>query len=485
MTNYYNILSKDNQLISIIKNYNNTPEYLLFIYYTCCMLGGYNSIDYLIHLLVYNLNEIINIDLSLYFPYKVDIKKRMSETILYYDFYSNNHKNKINIFIDKINKLNKIQNNTDNYYPEEFKFYYENTMTLRGFNQYINFNKVYIGNFYKYGRIIDYFINNKDIKIMHKLIKKYKNENIIKIFKIYFQVPQLMHQHKHFWINKESLFGSYNICLEDDKELYKLNNNCRLRTTPYNSNLITSLLTYGDCRDLALILEFYLCFIEWNKYLKLLQNFDSEKIIKLIHNQSRIINVDVYMNGYYYRKLDIMKPLTDNTKINKDSSLLYKTNKYIYYENHNFIISTNYDNNNNLTFTSHDIMYNNYDVVLTENKKTKFYGEYIVNNKKILINGLNIELGQNDFYTNLNVICQIKQPFFINFRYEKKLKNKLLYLSEKYKIPDNFYNINEFVIERENKYYELRKKYYNKNIKVNKYTKKSIYNSYFITDDFK
>lgn len=474
MTNYYNILSIDNQLITIIEQYNDTQEYLLFIYYTCCMLGGFNSIDYLIHLIVYHLHQVIKIDLSLYFPYKVDIKEKMTNTIKYYNFYSKQQKKIITNFINNISKLNKITNDTHIYFPNKYKFYYENTTTLRGFNQYINFNKVYLGNFNEYKRIIDYFINDKDIMIMNKLIENNQNEDMIKIFKIYFQVPQLMHPNRHFWLNKESLFKSYNICVKNNN-----NNNCKPRTDNYNSNLITSLVTYGDCRDLALLLEFYLCYIEWNKYLNLLKNFEFKKIIKLIRNQYRIINVDVYMNGYYNKKLDMMQLINNNINNN---TILYKNNKYIFYENHNFIINTKY-HKKKLKFKSHDIMYNKYDLVLTENKNKKFYGEYIINNKKLTINDLFIDLKQNDYNENLNVICKIKEPFFINFRYENKLKNKFLYLSNNFTIPDNFYNINEFIITREKKYYELRKKYYNKNIKVYKYTKTSTYNSYFLLND--
>jgi hypothetical protein len=439
------------------------------------MLGGYNSIDYLIHLIVYNLNKVAVIDLSLYFPYKVDIEKKMNDTLKYYNFYSDQHKNIINIFIAKLNKL-KIVNNTNNkYYPIEFKYYYENTTTLRGFNQYINFNKVYIGNFNNYKRILDYFINDKDISIMNNLIINNQNEDMIKIFKIYFQIPQLMHKNRHFWMNKESLFESYNICLKNNTNI-----KCKSRTDNYNSNLITSLLTYGDCRDLALLLEFYLCCIEWNKYLNLLKNFKSKKIIKLIHNQSRIINVDVYMNGYYNKKLDLMIPINNNNN-NNNNNLLYKNNNYIFYENHNFIVTTKY-RNNKIKFITRDIMYNKYDLVLTNNKN-KFYGEYIVDNKKIIINNFFIELGHNDYYQNLNVICKIKEPFFINFRYENKLKNKLFYLSNIFNIPDNFYNINKFVIDREKVYYELRKKYYNKKININRYTKINTNNSYFLLND--
>ena len=48
MINYNPLLTINNQLISIVEKYNNNNEYLTFIYYTCCMLGGYESIDYLI-----------------------------------------------------------------------------------------------------------------------------------------------------------------------------------------------------------------------------------------------------------------------------------------------------------------------------------------------------------------------------------------------------------------------------------------------------
>ena len=77
MTNYKDLL-KNNQLINILKN-DNSDEYLLFIYYTCCILGGYESIDYLIHLLVSNIIKCIKVDLSLYYPDKINIDLRMKE----------------------------------------------------------------------------------------------------------------------------------------------------------------------------------------------------------------------------------------------------------------------------------------------------------------------------------------------------------------------------------------------------------------------
>ena len=491
MINYNPLLTINNQLISIVEKYNNNNEYLTFIYYTCCMLGGYESIDYLIHLLVFNIRKITYIDITLYYPYKVNIENKMNETIKYYDFYNLQEKEIINIFIDKIIKLKPIIiNNVITYYPLNYMEYYNNTITLRGFNQFINFNKVYEGNFYEYGRIVDYFINNIDIEIMLKLIKNNKNCDMIKIFKIYFQTPQLMHENKHFWINKETLIADHNICID-----YRINNkNCKDRKNKYNSNIILSLLTYGDCRDNALLLEFYCCLIEWNEYIELIKNFNQNqnKIINLIRNQNRIVNVDVYFNGYYTNYNEKTKPISEY-KINnnldnldksiKDNIYIYKKQVYFYYENHVFVVKTNF-HNNKCTFKAIDIMYNKYDLTFLNDYIGQYRGDYIVDNKKIIINNVILELGRNDFNLKLNTICKMKTQFFNKIRYEKNLKNKLLFLSDDFIIPNNFYDINNFIITRESILYKLRQKYFNKNIKVEHYDNKpSNKIKYFLLED--
>jgi hypothetical protein len=483
---YYNILSKNNQLISIIEKYNDTDEYLLFIYYTCCMLGGYESIDHLIHILVKNIRNVIYIDITLYYPYEINLDEKIEETKIYFNFYNNHERNKINKFISKLKK--KYNNkNTTVYYPDKFKFYYNNTITLRGFNQFINFNKVFIGNFNKDGRVIDYFINDRDIEIMDKIIKINDKEDMIKVFKIYFQIPQLMHANKHYYMNKEGLFKDYNFCSF-------INNapNCKIRYGNYNSNLITSLLTYGDCRDSSFLLEFYLCYIEWTVYLDLIKNFsfNLNKIINLIRSQNRIVNLDVYMDGIYPKFKNKIKPikefkylpqLTQDPK-NYIFVQLYQNKKYFYYENHNFVIKTKFKNNK-LLFKAVDLMYNKYDLNFVKDYLGLFRGDYIVDNKNLIIDNNFIELGKNDFNPKLNIICKLDRPFNSNFRYEDNLKNKLIYLSNEFKIPNNFYNINKFIIDRENLFYKLRKKYFMKDIIVKRYNNNTQNISYFLMED--
>jgi len=105
MINYNKIITQNNQIINILENYNNTDDYLLFIFFTCCMVGGYESYDYIVHLLVYNISNSISsskLDLSLYYPIEVNIKDRMNDTIKYYNFYSIQEKTIINDFIKKI-----------------------------------------------------------------------------------------------------------------------------------------------------------------------------------------------------------------------------------------------------------------------------------------------------------------------------------------------------------------------------------------------
>ncbi len=76
----------DYQLISLLEvddDLNN--QKLEIIFYVCCILGGYDSIDYLIHLLVFNITDYINIDLTLYHPFKINILDRMNKTYINYN----------------------------------------------------------------------------------------------------------------------------------------------------------------------------------------------------------------------------------------------------------------------------------------------------------------------------------------------------------------------------------------------------------------
>jgi hypothetical protein len=288
-------------------------------------------------------------------------------------------------------------------------------------------------------------------------------------------------------MNKEGLFKDYNFCSF-------INNapNCKIRYGNYNSNLITSLLTYGDCRDSSFLLEFYLCYIEWTVYLDLIKNFsfNLNKIINLIRSQNRIVNLDVYMDGIYPKFKNKIKPikefkylpqLTQDPK-NYIFVQLYQNKKYFYYENHNFVIKTKFKNNK-LLFKAVDLMYNKYDLNFVKDYLGLFRGDYIVDNKNLIIDNNFIELGKNDFNPKLNIICKLDRPFNSNFRYEDNLKNKLIYLSNEFKIPNNFYNINKFIIDRENLFYKLRKKYFMKDIIVKRYNNNTQNISYFLMED--
>jgi hypothetical protein len=73
---------------------------------------------------------------------------------------------------------------------------------------------------------------------------------------------------------------------------------------------------------------------------------------------------------------------------------------------------------------------------------------------------------------------------FKDFTYIKNLENKLLYLSNNFEIPKNFYDINKFVKEREEYYNKLRKKHYGGKIfNVEHYKENSKNLKYFLLED--
>jgi len=360
-----------------------------------------------------------------------------------------------------IKKLKPQTNTNKSEYNQNLTNLFEKTVNLRGFNQKFNFNKVFCGN---KKTVKDYFINQSDINIMNKIIES-NPHNILKVLKVYFQVPQLMHPNKHYYYNRLALMKSYGI--------YDYNN--------MKTNLITSLINYGDCRELALILNFYYCIKEWDEYLELLKVFDIMKITKLIKNQKRIIDVDIYFSCYFekFKSVDECLPFPKN--INK--YLPYNDKKYSYYENHNFVIQIKYTNNK-FKIKTHDIMYNKYDFII---KNKLFIGDYIVNNKKIKLDDDIIVLGTNDFNKNINVIGKLNTVMCNSIFFNKdnnSQNNKLLFLSKELVLPHNFYDIDNFVKAREHKFDYLRLKYFLKNKKVLHYNGSSAL-SYFLLDDLK
>lgn len=484
MTNYKELLKNNkNQLINIIDCNNNSEEYLLFIYYTCCILGGYDSIDYLIHLLVFNIIKCINIDLNLYYPDTFDIELRMNETLQYYNHYSETEIKNVNNFLANLKYNDKLKHqNYDKIKRNNGKLkqqILENTSTLRGFNQIINYRKLFLGN---KSVVKNYFINNIDIKIMKKIIKIYHSEDIIKIFKVYFQVPQIMHPTYSYPINRNVLLKEYNICVNSDN--YKKNKpGCIEKDFYKETNLMVSLMLYSDCREMALILEFYHCMKEWLKYVSYLKNFkkNESKIVKLIINQKRIISMDVYFDAININEYNELITTPKFVKVKKrESQLTYNNNYYKMYENHVCVIKMK-KKDNYYKFKINDVMYNKYDLKLLN---TKFIGEYIMDNKKIKINYPYLDFGKNDFDNSVSVISKIKKLMFINFTYIDNLSNKFLFLSQKFDIPENFYDVDKFIKNREIYYHMLKNKYLiKKSYMIEHYNGNSEYLKYFLLSD--
>ncbi len=64
------------------------------------------------------------------------------------------------------------------------------------------------------------------------------------------------------------------------------------------------------------------------------------------------------------------------------------------------------------------------------------------------------------------------------------MQNKLLFLSEDFKLPYNFYNVNNFIINREYYFYNLRKKYLKTTFKILQYDgNNSKLLKYFLLED--
>jgi hypothetical protein len=424
---------------------------------------------------VSNIIKCIKVDLELYYPGSFDIELRMNETKSYYNFYSKEEKENVEQFIKNL----KYKNLNQKHNPIEINEILSDTTSLRGFNQKINYGKVYWGNI---NVVKNYFINNKDIKIMKTIMKKYKNEDIIKVFKIYFQVPQLMHAYNNYKDNRDALMREYNFCIKN-YDYKKSQYGCIKRDFDQITNLTTSLMNYGDCRELALILEFYYCLKEWLKYMSYLKDFkkNENKIIKLIKNQKRLINMDIYFDAYNKNNKNIFATVKDfDILTNEKGDLSYNNKNYVLYENHNFVIKMR-KNNKKYSYKFKDIMYNKYDLKLIN---TYFVGDYLINDKKPKIEYPFIELGKNDFNKLVSVIGKMSRNMFKDFTYTNDLDNKFLYLSNDFEIPKNFYDIDIFVKLREEYYNKLRKKHYSgKVFNVEHYTGNSKYLKYFLLED--
>ena len=469
-------------LIDLIKKYNHKKRYSSKkqkkVYYFCCMVGGYESYDQLVHLLVNKLKHSIKVNLCLYYPFEVDINKRINETELMYD---DNDISEIDTYLKNIKNKNK-KSTWENNINSKWKDFLNISMTLRGFNEKINYNKIYVGNFSDYGKVLNYFINDIDINIINKLRSIYGDDMMESVFRTYFQMPQLMHPTKYFWYNHQSLLLKENICVDFNNKKHNYNINCKKRDNTFISNLTTILIYYGDCRESSLILGIYKSILEWEKFIDLLNKKKFDEIEKLIINQRRLISTDLYLNSdlfyvdyvkypkYYFN----LKKLEKNAIINKkmDTKII---NDEIFYEaeNHEFNVRMELNNdNNNYTLKGSDLMYSNdmfrYDM---NNKYDRLYsGDYLIDGVKIKYEGEYYNLGNNIFNEEVSqygvpIIPMFKRNIFYYKDFD--LKGKYLFVSKNIKIPKDFYNVDKYVVQREIESYNNRIKYFSINRKYN------------------
>lgn len=441
-------------LIDILDINKIDDKNLLRIYYYCCVVGGYESDDKLVHLLVEKISKSIFVNLSLYYPFEVDIIKRINDTQLRYEKEEND---KINKFINMI-KNNNMKSEWLFKVDAKFKHFINSTASFRGFSEKVNHSKIFYGNYENYGKVLDYFINDKDVNMLKKLMQVYKND-IYNVLTIYYQVPQLMYPLKVFWENHQTLLADNNICVSFKKH------NCVSRNVKKISNLSTSIIHYGDCRELNMILGLLLTIKELHKFKKYWKLDQLDMMGQLLMNQIRIVNVDMYMNckkiksnidGYKYYDLDYVA-----------------TSDYSLVENHNFITKMKY-NNQSYNMISRDIMYNDYMLRFdTDNKYDKlFLGYYLLDKQVISYDKEQIYFGTSIFNEDIHQYGKLKISLMRNYYFnDKNLSNEYLFLNKHLVIPSNFYDINKYVVERENLAYLRRKKYFKHTKKLIEYSK--------------
>ena len=485
-------------LIDVIKKYNHKKKYgpkkQQKVFYFCCMVGGYESYDKLVHLLVNTLRHSIKVNLCLYYPFKVDIDKRIEETEL---MYNDKDKEEIDLYLKNIKNNNK-QSVWDNKIDIKWVEFLNISMTLRGLYERVNYNKIYVGNFSDYGKVLNYYINDVDINIINKLREIYGDNKMESLFRAYFQMPQLMHPTKFFWYDHQALLLKENICVDYKKKKINYNINCKERDDSYISNLTTILMNYGDCRESSLILGVYKHIIEWQLFIDLLNKKKFNEIENLIINQRRLISTDIYLNSnlvyidyvnypkYYFN----LKVLNKNSKIDKQTKIKMINNKIFYQaENHEFNIMMELKNGNYI-LKCNDLMYSHdmfrYDM---NDKYDRLYsGDYLIDGIKIKYDVEYYNLGKNVFNKKIfQYGVPIIPMFKRNIYYFKdyNLKGKYIFISKNIELSKNFYDIDKYIVEREMNAYNNRIKYFFINNKISRYIqyKEARQTAYFLLED--
>lgn len=458
------------QLIDFL---DSSPEDL---YYFLCIQGGTDSLDYYSHLIAQTLLSIpkLKLDYSLYSPTNMSFKTLLEKTKDNAKFYSKNEQKTFEDFITKLKEqysvtelFDRLKDKPDN---TLIQFYFRSN-SIRGFTQKINFQRVFHGNLDKNGRTPSYIINEKDIAFFLTFIQ---NKNYTKLLNVYFQTYQQNHPNKVFNYNQAAvLYDNAKICTLPDMK------GCKKPEMEGLSNLIMSLLYGGDSREHALVLALINEIIVFQNFMKAKKASDK---IKLIKENYRIVNFDLYLNSHFEMNEE-KKSILPNFKAIKKTDTLnpyetqhlfeFKGQRYINTKSHSMLGI--FDKGSVKLF---DLFYNKNSKKLNKD----FQGLYIFDEQKVKL----IEHEGAPFFLMKSILGRQIFPMF-NPSIDLTIKEtkKHLYLGKQVDFPEYFYDINNFITIRETYLYEIKDKIFGKGYPSFRYSKdyKGTKVTYYLVDD--
>lgn len=457
----------------LIDSLDSSPEDL---FYFLCIQGGADSLDYYSHLIAQALLSTpkLKLDYSLYSPTNMSFKTLLEKTKDNAKFYSKNEQKIFEDFITKLKEqysitelFDRLKDKPDN---TLIQFYFRSN-SVRGFTQKINFQRVFHGNLDKNGRTPSYIINEKDIGFFLNFIE---NKNYTKLLNVYFQTYQQNHPNKVFNYNQAAvLYDNAKICTLPDMK------GCKKPEIEGLSNLVMSLLYGGDSREHALVLALINEIIVYQKFLKAKKASDK---IKLIKENYRIVNFDLYLNSHFEMDEE-KKSILPNFKAIKKTDTLnpyetqhlfeFKGQRYINTKSHSMLGI--FDKGSIKLF---DLFYNKNSKKLSKD----FQGLYIFDEQKVKL----IEHEGAPFFLIKSILGRQIFPMF-NPSIDLKIKEtkKHLYLGKQVDFPEYFYDINNFVSIRETYLYEIKDKIFGKGYPLFRYSKdyKGTKVTYYLVDD--
>jgi hypothetical protein len=453
----------------LIDTLDTSPEEL---YYFLCIQGGSDSLDYYSHLIAQRLLSTpkLKLDYSLYSPSNASLKSLLEKTKDNAKFYSKIEQKKFEEFLNKFEVTNELFDRLKEKPDNTLIQFYFRSNSIRGFTQKINFNRVFHGNLDKNGRTPSYIINEKDISFFLSFIQ---NKNYTKLLNVYFQTFQQNHPNRVFNYNQAAvLYDNAKICTLPDMK------GCKKPEMEGLSNLTMSLLYGGDSREHSLVLALINEIIVFQKFMKAKKPADK---IKLIKENYRIVNFDLYLNSHFEMD-ETKKSILPNFKpIKKGDSLNpyetqhlfeFKDQRYINTKSHSMLGI--FDKGNVNLF---DLFYNKNSKKLSKD----FHGLYLFDEQKVKL------IETMFFLTDKNTVLgrQIFPMFNPSIDLKIKETKKHLYLGKQVDFPEYFFDINNFITIRETYLYEIKDKIFGKGYPLFRYSKdyKGTKVTYYLVDD--